>query len=112
MNTGAVITASCFTVFSVVILICLIFSKKPLFSGNLKNYFRALAAVYISGTLLILVLAFALKGVPMVFILISEFLILTVFIVTFVLAIRLSKILSANASKKAEEPVREEVSDE
>ena len=49
MNVQAVITASCFTLFSVVILICLIFSKKPLFSGRLKNYFRAVAGVYVSG---------------------------------------------------------------
>lgn len=112
MNTGAVITASCFTIFSVIVLICLIFSKRPLFSGKLKNYFRAVAAVYISGTLLILVLSIALKGVPMVFILISEFLILTVFVTTFAIAIKLSKMLSANASKMAEEPVKKEGADE
>lgn len=112
MNTGAIITASCFTALSVIMLICLIFSKRPLFSGKLKNYFRAVAAVYVSGTVLILFLAAALKGVPMVFILISEFLILTVFVATFVLTVRLSKILSGTALKKAEEPVKEEVSDE
>ena len=108
MNTGAIITASCFTAFSVIILICLILSKKPLFSGRLKNYFRAFAAVYISGTLLILFLSVALKGVPMVFILISEFLILTVFVTTFVIAVKLSKMLSGTASKK----IKEEETDE
>ena len=112
MNVQSVITASCFTLFSVVILICLIFSKKPLFSGRLKNYFRAVAGVYVSGTVLILFLSAALKGVPMVFILISEFLIMTVFVTTLILTVRLSKILSDNASKKAPEPVKEEESDE
>ncbi|MBO4681301.1 MAG: hypothetical protein J5623_05310 [Clostridiales bacterium] len=112
MNTAAVITASCFTLFSVVMLICLIFSKKPLFSGRLKNYFRAVAGVYVSGTVLILFLSVALKGVPMVFILISELLILTVFVATFILTVRLSKILSENASKMAKEPVKEEGADE
>ena len=112
MNVQAVITASCFTLFSVVILICLIFSKKPLFSGRLKNYFRAVAGVYVSGTVLILFLSAALKGVPMIFILISEFLIMTVFVTTLILTVRLSKILSDNASKMTPEPVKEEESDE
>lgn len=111
MNTGAIITASCFTAFSLIMLICLIFSRRPLFSGKLKNYFRAVAAVYVSGTLLILFLACALKGVPLVFILISECLILTVFVATFVLTVRLSKILSETAAKSMESK-KEEVTDE
>ena len=94
MNTGSVSVASCFTAFAIACLIYLFFTKRPLFSGSLKNFFRAGTGVYLSGTLLILLFAFVLKGVPIAFIIISELTIMTVFVATFIIIIRLSKTLS------------------
>lgn len=107
MNTAAVITASCFTLFSVMILVFLFFTKNPLLSGRFKNYFRAGTLVYISGTILLLILSIVLKGVPVAFIVISELMIMTVFIVTYILIIRLSKILADAASRKTAIPEQE-----
>lgn len=112
MNTAAVITASCFTAFAAAILVYLFFTKNPLLSGKLRNYFRAGAAVYLSGTLLILVLSFALKGVPTAFIVISELMIMTVFIVTYILIVSLSKAIAAVTAKNAQKPEQEEHPDE
>lgn len=101
MNTTALITALCFTAAAVLFFVYLLFSKKPLFSGNLKNFFRAGTIVYISGTLLILLFAVILPGVPTAFILISEVTIMTVFAVTFIIIIRLSKTLAKMSSGNA-----------
>ena len=100
MNAVALITAICFTIVAVLFLIYLIFSKKPLFCGSLKNFFRAGTVVYISGTLLILLFAVILKGVPTAFIVISELTIMTVFVATFIIIIRLSKTLSKMSPEK------------
>ncbi len=103
MNVVALITAICFTAVAVCFFIYLLFSKKPLFCGNLKNFFRAGTIVYISGTLLILLFAIILKGVPTAFIVISELTIMTVFLATFIIIIRLSKTLSKMAPAKAQD---------
>jgi amino acid permease len=112
MNTTAVITAGCFTAFAAIILVYLFFTKNPLLSGKLRNYFRAGTAVYLSGTLLILILSFALKGVPTAFIVISELMIMTVFIVTYILIVNLSKTIAAVTLKNAQKPEQKETSDE
>ena len=112
MNTTAVITAGCFTAFAAIILVYLFFTKNPLLSGKLRNYFRAGTAVYLSGTLLILVLSFALKGVPTAFIVSSELMIMTVFIVTYILIVNLSKTIAAVTAKNAQKPEQKDTSDE
>ena len=112
MNTTAVITAGCFTAFAAIILVYLFFTKNPLLSGKLRNYFRAGTAVYLSGTLLILVLSFALKGVPTAFIVISELMIMTVFIVTYILIANLSKALAGAAERNAQRTEQEEKPDD
>lgn len=108
MNQGPVIAALCFTAFAVIVFVCLLFSKRPLFAGSLKKFFAAGTGVYISGTLLILLFACILKGVPLAFILISEFTIMTVFIVTFIIIIRLSKTLEKMSEENAKKHVQEE----
>lgn len=112
MNTAAVITAACFTAVSVLFFLYLLFTKNPLFSGKFRNYYRAGSAVYISGTILILILAFALKGVPVAFIVISEVMIMTVFIVTYILIANLSKAIANAATRNADLTVQEEKSDD
>ncbi|MCR4776877.1 MAG: hypothetical protein K5869_10935 [Saccharofermentans sp.] len=112
MNTAAVITAACFTAVSVLFFVYLLFTKNPLFSGKFRNYYRAGSAVYISGTILILILAFALKGVPVAFIVISEVMIMTVFIVTYILIANLSKAIANAATRNADVTVKEEKSDD
>ena len=111
MNTAAVITAACFTAVSVLFFVYLLFTKHPVFSGKFRNYYRAGSAVYISGTILILILAFVLKGVPVAFIVISELMIMTVFIVTYILIANLSKAL-AGAARNAQRPEQEEKPDD
>ena len=112
MNTGPVITASCFTAFAVLCLVYLFVTKKPLFSGNLKNFFRAGAGVYLSGTLLLLFFAFALRDVPLAFILISEITIMTVFVATFIIIIRLSRTLAKMQAKSPADTTKEKKTDE
>ena len=112
MNTTAVITAGCFTAFAAIILVFLFFTKNPLLSGKLRNYFRAGTAVYLSGTLLILILSIALKGVPTAFIVISELMIMTVFIVTYILIVNLSKTIAAVTAKNAQPTEQKVPSDE
>lgn len=112
MNVSAVITASCFTVAAVLVLIFLFISKNPLFSGKLRNYFRAGAAVYVSGTILILILAAVLTGVPVAFIVISELTIMTVFVMTFILIIRFSKMMTTVAEKNSGIPEQKADTDE
>jgi len=112
MNTAAVITAACFTGISVLFFVYLLFTKNPLFSGKFRNYYRAGSAVYISGTILLLVLAFVLKGVPVAFIVISELMIMTVFIVTYILIANLSKALATAAARNAQKIEQEEKPDD
>ena len=112
MNSNAVILASCFTAVALVLLILLFITKNPLLSGKLKNYLRAGTAVYLSGTMLLLFLSFVLKDVPVLFILISELMIMTVFIVTFILIIRLSKMVSSMLEKNAGLTAKKENTDE
>ena len=112
MNTAAVITAACFTAVSVLFFVYLLFTKNPILSGKFRNYYRAGSAVYISGTVLLLILAFALKGVPVAFIVISELMIMTVFVVTYILIANLSKTLAAAASRNAPESEQEVKSDD
>ncbi|MBP5774909.1 MAG: hypothetical protein J6W36_04375 [Clostridiales bacterium] len=112
MNQGPIIAASGFTAFAVLSLVYLYVTKRPLFAGNLKNFFRAGTGVYLSGTLLLLFFAFALKEVPLVFILISEITIMTVFVVTFIIIIRLSRTLAKMQAKSAAEVQKEEETDE
>lgn len=112
MNTAAVITASCFTAVSIILLVYLFFTKNPLLSGKFRNYFRAGTAAYVSGTILILILAFVLTGVPVAFIVISELMIMTVFVVTYILIVVLSKKLAAMTAQNTNLPEREEKKDE
>ena len=112
MNQGPVIAALCFTAFAVLCLVYLFFTKRPLFSGNLKNFFRAGAGVYLSGTLLLLFLAFALREVPLAFILISEITIMTVFVVTLIIIVRLSRQLAKLQAKSIEASEQEEKTEE
>ena len=112
MNTVPVIAASCFTAVAVFVLLYFILSKKPLFAGKLKLFFRACAAVYLSGTILILFLAAVLNGVPLAFILISEVTIMTVYVVTLIIIIRLSKTLAKMAVDTTPKPEQEENIDE
>lgn len=112
MNQGPVIAASCFTAFAVLCLVYLFVTGRTLFSGNLKNFFRAGAGVYLSGTLLLLFLACVLKEVPLAFILISEITIMTVFVATFIIIIRLSKTLAKMQAKSVSEAPEEEKTDE
>ena len=112
MNQGPVIAASCFTAFAVLCLVYLFVTGRPLFSGNLKNFFRAGAGVYLSGTLLLLFLACVLKEVPLAFILISEITIMTVFVMTFILIIRFSKMMTTVAEKNSGIPEQKADTDE
>lgn len=111
MNTVPVIAASCFTAVAVLVLLYFFFSRKPLFAGRLKLFFRACAAVYLSGTILILFLAATLSGVPLAFILISELTIMTVYVVTLIIIIRLSKTLAKIAADSKSEPKQEDKTD-
>ena len=112
MNTAAVITAACFAAVSVLFFVYLLFTKNPILSGKFRNYYRAGSAVYISGTVLILILAFALKGVPVAFIVISELMIMTVFVVTYILIANLSKALATAAARNAQKIEQEEKPDD
>ena len=112
MNTAAVITAACFTALSVAFLVFLFITKNPLLSGKFRNYDRAGAAVYISGTLVLLFLACVLKDLPTSFIVIAEVMIMTVFIVTYILIANLSRTLAAVTSRNAQQPEQEEKTDE
>ena len=112
MNITAVITAACFTAVSVLFFLYLLFTKNPLFSGRFRNYYRAGSAVYISGTVLLLILSFVLKGVPTAFIVISELMIMTVFIVTYILIANLSKAIAATVSRSSQKAEQEVKTDE
>ena len=112
MNTAAVITAACFTAVSVLFFVYLLFTKNPILSGKFRNYYRAGSAVYISGTVLLLILAFVLKGVPVAFIVISEVMIMTVFVVTYILIANLSKALANTANRNAQKTEQEEKTDD
>lgn len=112
MNIAAVITAACFTGVSVLFFVYLLLTKNPTLSGKFRNYYRAGSAVYISGTILLLVLSLVLKGLPVAFIVISELMIMTVFVVTYILIANLSKALATAATRSAQKTEQEEKSDD
>ncbi|MCR4704255.1 MAG: hypothetical protein K5665_11400 [Saccharofermentans sp.] len=101
VNSSAVITASVFFILSVAMLLFLIFGKSPLSSGIYKNFYRASCGVYVSGTALILVFTLMLKGLPLAFVLISEGMILFVFIFTlFIICFMTRSVVEADKNKK------------
>ena len=80
------------------LLLVLIFAKLPFISGVAKKYMIATAAVYLSGTLLLLILCIRMTQLPFVFVVISEISILSVFVITMisimVITRNISKILA------------------
>ena len=82
----------------VIFLLVLIFAKIPFINGVAKKYMIATTAVYLSGTLLLLILCIKMTQLPFVFVVISEVSILSVFVITMisitVITRNISKILA------------------
>lgn len=82
--TSAVILSICFTVAALILLIVMILVKADIIK-RFRAFFVANVAIYLSGTVLILIVCLLMKNMPLTFSLISESLISIVFLLTFLM---------------------------
>lgn len=81
----------CVSVIVLILLIILAVAKPSFTNSSNRRFLIATTAVYLSGTLLIMILSIIMDKVPMIFVIISEVSILSVYIITFITIIRISK---------------------
>ncbi len=72
-------------------LLFIIFAKPGFAAGIARKFVIATTAVYLSGGLLVLILAFAMKTLPFIFMVISEISILSVYLISLFGVLRLAK---------------------
>ena len=101
MNVAAVITASVFAALSLAALIYLFAGNSSFCKGKYKGFYRACCGVYLSGTLLVLLFTFILKGLPVAFVVISDITVTLVFLFTAGLIYFMTKTIVEAASKAA-----------
>lgn len=88
MNT---VIASC-VLGAIVIWLLFIIIAKPAFSrGVSRKFVIATTAVYLSGGLLLLIISFAMKSLPYLFMIISEVSILSVYLISLFGVLRLAR---------------------
>ena len=86
-----IILASCVLGAIVIWLLFIIFAK-PRFAGGVQRKFViATTAVYLSGALLVLILALVMRSLPFIFMIISEISILSVYLISLFGVLRLAK---------------------
>ena len=110
MNISAVITASVFLLISVAALVFLFVGNTPFARGTYRKFYRASCGVYISGALLVLILTIVMKGLPVIFVVISDVTIMCVFAFTVGLIYFMTRSIVEAADKagKKNEPESEE----
>ena len=110
MNISAVITASVFLLISVAALVFLFVGNTPFARGTYRKFYRASCGVYISGALLVLILTIVMKGLPVIFVVISDVTIMFVFAFTVGLIYFMTRSIVEAADKagKKNEPESEE----
>ena len=110
MNISAVITASVFLLVSVAALVFLFVGNTPFARGTYRKFYRASCGVYISGALLVLILTIVMKGLPVIFVVISDVTIMFVFAFTVGLIYFMTRSIVEAADKagKKNEPESEE----
>ena len=108
MNMAAVITAGVFLLVSVCILIFLFVGKGEFAKGRNKNFYRAACGVYVSGVLLVFIFTLIMKGLPVVFVVISDVTVTFVFCMTAGLIWFLTKSIVETANKALETKKRED----
>ena len=72
-------------------LLFIIFAKPGFAGGIARKFVIATTAVYLSGGLLVLILAFAMRSLPFIFMVISEISILSVYLISLFGVLRLAK---------------------
>ena len=77
------------------VLLFLIFVKSKWSESYFKKYLIAVTAVYLSGTLFVTILTFVASQLPLRFVMISEFSIIFMFVMSFYTVIRLGDNLEA-----------------
>lgn len=82
--TPAVILSSCFTAAALILLVVMILVKTDIIK-RFRAFFVANVAIYLSGTVLILIVCLLMRNMPLTFSLISESLISIVFLLTFMM---------------------------
>ena len=108
----SVIIASAVAALALVILLLIIIVKPKFIRPVVRKYAVATAAVYLSGTLFILLLAWKMTSLPMVFVIISEASVLSVFIITMFTIVKISKNIEAIMKAAEEGKIKGEDKDE
>jgi len=93
--TFSQIMALVMDVLVVVALIYLIVGKSELCRSKFRKYLIAVTGVYFSGTLLVTVIVFISRSIPIQFTIISEFSMLFMFVASFYTVLRLANNLDA-----------------
>ena len=101
MNMSAFIAALIFLFISIAALVFMFVGKAPFCTGKYKSFYRASCGVYISGVLLVLVFTLIMKGLPLVYVLISDITVTVVFCFTVGLIYFMTRSI-VEAAEKAE----------
>lgn len=88
MNT---VIAASFSAAALIVLIILIIVKPKSLLPQVRKFLNATAAIYLSGTILILIFAVSMDKLPAVFVVISEVSILFVFGISVFTIVRISR---------------------
>lgn len=108
---AATVVALLFVVFSIAALLAIAFNGKGFFRSPFRKYQIASAAIYVSGTLLILLLFLFVVDLPMIFVFISETGILAIFIFTVWIIDRLGKNMNAIREEMEKNIIKDEIED-
>ena len=108
---AAGIVALVFVVFSIAALLAIAFNGKGFFRSHFRKYQIASAAIYVSGTILILFLFLFVVELPMIFVFIAETMILAIFIFTVWIIDRLGKNMNAIREEMEKNRIKDEIED-
>jgi hypothetical protein len=108
---AASIVALIFVVFSIAALLAIAFNGNGFFRSPFRKYQIASAAIYVSGTILILLLFLFVVELPMMFVFISEAVILSIFIFTVWIIDRLGKNMDAIRAEMEKNIKKDEIED-
>ena len=113
------ILPSCFVLLSLVLSLVIVIFKPGIIPAQARKYAAATSFVYLSGTVLILIFAIVMPNLRMIFFVISELSILSVYIITMTAIIRITRQISdimrdveAGKIKRIEDEEQEEQDEE